>query len=67
MTDLSRDDPIWQAALGWVMREHEKALNDAELIELKAWLMMDAAHRSAYRQAQHLWSITGMVPPSSSS
>lgn len=65
MSESSRDDPVWQAAMGWVMREHERPLGDTEAAELRAWLDQDPAHREAHREARYLWQLTGLVPPSS--
>lgn len=65
MSVPSRDDPVWQTALGWVMRAHEQPLDEATSAELRAWLDADPAHREAHRQASYLWQITGCVPPSS--
>ncbi len=67
MSTPSRDDPVWQAAMGWVMRAHEGPLTDAQAAELRAWLDQDPAHGEAHREARYLWQLTGLVPPSTDS
>lgn len=65
MTDSVQSDAIWQAAVGWLMREHEQRLDPGARKELVAWLAQDPAHRAAYDKASLLWLLTGLVPPSS--
>jgi ferric-dicitrate binding protein FerR (iron transport regulator) len=57
------DDAAWQAALDWVMAQHESP-EDASLREaLAAWLGESPAHRAAYEEARRVWLLTGFVPP----
>jgi transmembrane sensor len=56
-------DPVWQAAWHWVLREHEGRLDDAQRAERLAWLNADPAHRKAYDEAARLWLLAGLVPP----
>lgn len=62
-TDKDRDDPVWQAAWDWVMREHEQALTEAQQAGLRRWLDDDARHRVAYEKASRVWLLSGLVPP----
>ncbi|WKB55462.1 FecR/PupR family sigma factor regulator [Eleftheria terrae] len=62
MSTEEQDDPRWDAAWSWVMREHEHALGDAERAELQAWLQADPANRKTYDAAARLWLLSGLVP-----
>lgn len=62
MTDLQREDPVWNTAVEWVIRGH--GLPDpAYLEELTDWLNQDPSHRAAYEEASRLWLLTGFLPP----
>ena len=63
MAHSPHDDTIWQQALDWVLRDHERPLESDEAARLHAWLDADEAHRHAYREARHVWLLTGLVPP----
>lgn len=64
MSMQRRDDPIWQTAWQWVLREHEEQpLPPQAQAELREWLGADPAHRQCHEQAAHLWLLTGLVPP----
>jgi transmembrane sensor len=63
MAHSSHDDTIWQQALDWVLRDHEQPLDSDRAARLRAWLDANQAHRTAYREARHLWLLTGLVPP----
>jgi transmembrane sensor len=54
----TNEDLVWNAAVEWMMREHE-ILTPDELIELIAWLKADPAHIAAYDEASYLWKLTG--------
>jgi transmembrane sensor len=57
-------DLVWEAAMSWVAREHERETFDASARdELARWLQADPAHRRAYDQACRLWHLAGFVPP----
>ncbi|ADP15911.1 hypothetical protein AXYL_02591 [Achromobacter xylosoxidans A8] len=57
-------DPIWDIAWSWVLRQHERESFDANAeAELAQWLAADAAHRQAYDKAGRLWLMVGLVPP----
>jgi ferric-dicitrate binding protein FerR (iron transport regulator) len=62
MTNSMRDDALWQAAIGWVMLEHECQPGTREA--LREWLARDPAHRPAYDEAALVWLLTGLIPPS---
>ncbi|MGC4060243.1 MAG: DUF4880 domain-containing protein [Aquabacterium sp.] len=57
------DDLVWRDAWAWVMREHERALDDDGRLAMQAWLGERPAHRQAYEQASRLWLLAGLVPP----
>lgn len=60
----SAQDPIWDLAWSWVIRQHERDTFDAAAeAELARWLAADAAHRQAYTRAGRLWLAAGLVPP----
>jgi ferric-dicitrate binding protein FerR (iron transport regulator) len=60
-----RDDPTWQTAWNWVLREHERPLNAAEQSELVQWLKADPAHYKNYEEASRIWLLSALVPPES--
>ena len=64
MTRTARDDFVWQAAVGWVMREHEQPLDEPGLAERQAWLDEAPSHLQAYEEARYIWLLTGVIPPS---
>ncbi|MCK6392701.1 FecR/PupR family sigma factor regulator [Diaphorobacter sp. HDW4A] len=59
-----KQDPVWDFAWSWVMRQHEhQGLDAAAEVELAHWLAADPAHRQAYDKAGRLWLMAGLVPP----
>ena len=64
MTDSRQNDPVWQAAVDWVLRAQEQPLDPGTTAALTAWLAQDPAHRAAYEEAARIWLLTGLVPPS---
>lgn len=66
MVRAPRDDAdaVWDAAVGWVMREHGQPLDATGLAERQAWLAQSPEHHAAYEEARYLWLLTGLVPPS---
>lgn len=65
MTDSRQNDSVWQAAVEWVLRVHERPLDAQAQAALTAWLDQDPAHhRAAYDEAARVWLLTGLVPPS---
>jgi transmembrane sensor len=58
-----RDDPIWQAALDWLLRIEASPADTRLRAERDAWLAKSTAHARAYRKAEKVWRLTGEVPP----
>lgn len=56
-------DVAWQTAVGWLIRVHDGELDDAARSELRAWLVASPKNREAFRDAERLWTLTGLVPP----
>ncbi|MCK0745719.1 FecR/PupR family sigma factor regulator [Chromohalobacter nigrandesensis] len=63
MTIMNDNDALWHTALGWLMRQHDSDLDEAEREALHAWLAASAENRAAYREAERLWTLTGLIPP----
>lgn len=63
MTNSRDNDPVWQAALDWVLRAHRQPLDAQTASSLTTWLEQDTAHRKAYEEASRVWLLTGLVPP----
>lgn len=60
----SSQDPLWDAAWSWVIRQHDHTnFNAAAAAELQRWLAADPAHPRVYQQAGRLWLAAGLVPP----
>lgn len=64
MTDSRQNDPIWQTAVDWVLRTHERSLYENAAAALAAWLDHDSMHRATYEEAARVWLLTGLVPQS---
>lgn len=64
MTKTGKEDPVWQQAVEWTMREHDGTLDEAGRADLLQWLAISPQHGRAYQEAARLWLITGLVPPS---
>lgn len=62
MTGPAHDEAVWQAALDWVMLEHERRLDDGAAMRLRAWLDAAPSHRTAYDKARYVWRLTGPAP-----
>ena len=63
MTSSRDNDPIWQAALDWVLSAQQQPLDAQTASALNAWLAQSPAHRTAYEEAARVWLLTGLVPP----
>jgi ferric-dicitrate binding protein FerR (iron transport regulator) len=63
MTSSRENDPIWQAALDWVLSAQQQPLDASAASSLAAWLAEAPAHRTAYEEASRVWLLTGLVPP----
>ncbi|MTV36740.1 DUF4880 domain-containing protein [Duganella radicis] len=64
MTTSRENDPVWQAALDWVLSAQQHPPDAATATALAAWLAAAPAHRIAYEEASRVWLLTGLVPPS---
>jgi ferric-dicitrate binding protein FerR (iron transport regulator) len=62
MTNSSDNDPVWQAALDWVLSAQQQPLDAPAAAALAAWLAQDPAHRKAYEKATRVWLLTGLIP-----
>ena len=60
--EIESGDVVWEQAVGWIMREHEEAFDEAMRQSLRRWLAEAPTHRQAYEKARTLWLITGLVP-----
>lgn len=61
---MSKQDPVWDIAWSWVVRQHEEqGLDDVGRAGLAHWLAQDPAHVRAYDKAGRLWLMAGLVPP----
>jgi transmembrane sensor len=63
MANSERDDPVWDAAWEWIVREHEQPLDTTVRQQLVAWLAESPSHRKAYDEAAHIWLLAGLIPP----
>ncbi|WP_160000047.1 FecR domain-containing protein [Roseomonas sp. 18066] len=60
---MTRDDPLLQAAMDWLLKR-EAAPADASLrAELEAWRAADPRHAAALARAERAWRLLGEVPP----
>jgi transmembrane sensor len=64
MGNSDRDDPIWDTAWAWVVREHERSLDSDAQRDLIRWLKADPAHLKTYEEASRIWLLSGLLPPS---
>jgi ferric-dicitrate binding protein FerR (iron transport regulator) len=63
MSNPDSEDPAWQTAWRWVVREHEGPLAPDEHAELVSWLQADPSHHKSYEEASRIWLLSGLVPP----
>lgn len=63
MSSSNNDNPVWQAAWSWVLREHDRPLNSEEQRELVRWLKADPSHYKNYEEASRVWLMSALVPP----
>ncbi|MCU1765542.1 MULTISPECIES: FecR family protein [Pseudomonas] len=58
-----KDDPVWQAAMDWLLQCHS-APDDALLQQAHArWLAADERHAVAWRKAEKVWLLSGGLAP----
>ncbi|MEW5824744.1 MAG: FecR/PupR family sigma factor regulator [Pseudomonadota bacterium] len=59
-----KQDPVWDVAWSWVLRQHEgEGFGAGDEAELAHWLAADPTHRDTYEKACRLWLMAGLVPP----
>lgn len=63
MTTSRANDPVWQAALDWVLATRAQPPDRRTASQLQDWLDQSPAHRQAYEQAVRVWLLTGLLPP----
>ena len=63
MNQADTDDPIWNTAWSWVVREHESPLDATARAELVQWLKADARHLASYEEASRIWLAAALIPP----
>lgn len=64
MTEQARQgpkDPVWEAALDWLLRVQEHPYDPALQQELACWLQGSEAHLRAYRKAEKVWLLSGQL------
>jgi len=57
------DDPVWDAALGWVMLMRDQQLDAQAEQRLLDWLGTSPRHAEQFRQALVVWQVTGKLSP----
>lgn len=56
-----KDDPVWQAAMDWLLQRHATP-DDVLLQQAHArWLAADERHRKAWRKAEQVWLLSGAM------
>ena len=63
MRHPDRNDPVWNTAWDWVLREHEQPFDDVARAELVAWLKSDPTHLAHYEEASRIWLEAALLPP----
>ncbi len=58
-----QQDIVWTEALDWLLRLNAPEHNVQDAAEFAAWLNQSDAHRDAYQQAKHVWTLTGALTP----
>lgn len=56
------DDPVYEAAAGWVARLASPDATDRDRNAFAAWCAADPAHEAAYAELDALWRKLGRVP-----
>jgi len=62
-TPSPRNDPVWERALDWLLRMQEQPRSHDLRDQRDAWLAESDAHLRAYRKAERVWRLTGLIPP----
>lgn len=63
-TDTTRD-PVTDEAAAWLLRLRNAPRDRRLEAEFDAWLSRDESHAEAWKTAQQVWSLTGLVGPAS--
>lgn len=58
---MTSNDPVWDTAWDWVIRQHGEALTPSCHAELAIWLATDCRHQQAYDDACELWEATALI------
>jgi ferric-dicitrate binding protein FerR (iron transport regulator) len=64
MTSAAFSEEQWQAALDWLLLQHEQAFSDIDQLAFSTWINANVAHQRAYDEAKRVWQLTGLLPPS---
>ena len=59
----SKDDPIVEEAMDWLLRLEAAPHDKAAQAELSAWLDRSAMHQKAYRSVTRMWRLAADLPP----
>ncbi|WP_298966930.1 FecR domain-containing protein [uncultured Methylobacterium sp.] len=60
--DPDGEDPVYEAAAGWVARLSSSDATDRDRAAFDAWLAADPSHAEAYAELDALWHRLGRVP-----
>ena len=63
MSHSEYSEAAWKAAVDWITREHEDALDEQAQLQLADWLGASEEHRSAYKEASRIWLALAFIPP----
>jgi ferric-dicitrate binding protein FerR (iron transport regulator) len=62
MGRADRNDPRWNVAWDWVIRQHEQQpLTESAHAELTQWLKADPANFEHYQQAHRIWQAAALA------
>lgn len=60
--EVEREDPVYEAAAGWVARVSSPDATEADRGAFETWHAADPAHAEAYAEMEALWQTLGHVP-----
>jgi len=65
MTGVTQDidESIWTEALDWLLQLNGPEQRPQDAADFAAWLERSPVHQAAYRQAEHVWGLTGALTP----
>lgn len=58
-----KDDPVWQAALDWLLQRNAEPDNALLQQAHARWLAADERHAAAWRKAQNVWALSAGLTP----